>query len=179
MTPRIALLRGINVGGRMAVAMADLRALLGAQGWTNPRTLLQSGNAVFEAEGTDREIEGQLEKAVAARFGLAIDVMLRDSHAWGRMIAANPFAEAAKDDPSHLLAVVLKEAPVAQAVDDLRAAIKGPEQIDVQGTIAYIVYPNGIGRSALTNALIESRLKTRGTGRNWNTVLKLADLAAG
>jgi uncharacterized protein (DUF1697 family) len=73
--------------------------------------------------------------------------------------------------------MVLKKAPTAKAVETLRAAITGPEIIDAVGRHAYIVYPAGIGRSRLTNSLIDSKLGTRGTGRNWNTVLKLAELA--
>jgi uncharacterized protein (DUF1697 family) len=92
------------------------------------------------------------------------------------VIANNPFAKEAKNDPSHLVAMFLKRAPGTDQVVDLEKAIAGPELIRVQGRTAYIVYPNGIGRSKLTNALIDRKLQTRGTGRNWNTVLKLAQL---
>jgi uncharacterized protein (DUF1697 family) len=71
----------------------------------------------------------------------------------------------------------LRDAPKASAVEALRAAITGPELIASQGKHAYIVYPAGIGRSRLTTAMIEGKVHTLGTGRNWNTVLKLADLA--
>ena len=72
--------------------------------------------------------------------------------------------------------MILKKAPTAKAVATLRAAITGPEMIEAVGRHAYIVYPAGIGRSRLTSNLIDSKLDTRGTGRNWNTVLKLAEL---
>jgi uncharacterized protein (DUF1697 family) len=70
----------------------------------------------------------------------------------------------------------LKTAPPAERVDSLRASIKGPEIIQSDGKQLYVVYPAGIGGSKLTGALIEKKLGTRGTGRNWNTVLKLATL---
>ena len=89
------------------------------------------------------------------------------------IIANNPFPREAERDPGHLMAMFLKHAPGGKQVANLEAAIAGPEKVSVDGRLAYIVYPNGIGRSKLTNALIDRKLETRGTGRNWNTVLKL------
>jgi uncharacterized protein (DUF1697 family) len=95
---------------------------------------------------------------------------------WGAVIARNPFPNEAKADPAHLVVMFLKDAPDAKAVDQLNAAISGREVARAVGKQAYIVYPDGIGRSRLTTAIIEKKLGTRGTGRNWNTVLKLAAL---
>ena len=83
----------------------------------------------------------------------------------------------AERDPARLLVVFLKDAPGAAHVKALAEAIAGPEVVRARGRHAYIFYPAGIGRSSLTHALIEKRLGTHGTGRNWNTVLKLAALA--
>lgn len=175
----IALLRAVNVGGR-SVAMADLRALLADLRCVNPRTLLQSGNAVFElASGTSpAALETKLEVQAQRRFGMPIAFMLRTAAEWDAIIAHNPFPDAAKRDPAHLLLMALKAAPTAAAVKALRDGHKGPETIEVIGRDAYLIYPEGVGRSKLTNALIERRLGFAGTGRNWNTVLKLAALAA-
>jgi uncharacterized protein (DUF1697 family) len=175
---QIALLRGINVGGHKPVAMADLRALLAGLGFGEPRTLLQSGNLVFRGDApSDVALERLLEAEVERRLGLATQILVRSAEEWDALIAANPFPDAAEHDPGHLLLMPLKAAPAEQAVDALRAASTGPELIRVAGKQAYLVYPEGIGRSKLTNALIERTLGTRGTGRNWNTVLKLAALA--
>lgn len=179
MTTFIALLRAVNVGGR-SVPMARLRSLLDDFGCENSRTLLQSGNAVFTIRGriAAAALEKNLESEAQRVFGMAIAFMLRSSSEWNEMIAGNPFAAAAKDDPGHLLAMALKTAPTGTAVKALREGYKGPESIHVAGRDAYFVYPDGVGRSKLTNALIERKLGVAGTARNWNTVLKLAALCA-
>ncbi len=120
-------------------------------------------------------LETQSEKLLA----LKTDFRVRSAKEWKSAIARNPFLEAAECDPAHLVVMFLKDAPAAKNVKKLRAAIKGPELLRADGRQAYIVYPSGIGRSRLTNALIERKLGTRATGRNWNTVLKLGALAEG
>ena len=95
---------------------------------------------------------------------------------WEKIVARKPFPEEAKKDPSHLVVVFLKTAPPAKRVEALRAAIVGPEIICCDGKQLYVVYPAGMGRSKLTGALIEKKLDSRGTARNWNTVLKLLAL---
>jgi len=177
-TVHIALLRAVNVGGR-SLPMATLREALAELGMGNPRTLLQSGNVVLESTKTPAALEALLEKAIAERLGLVTDFFVRTAREWGAVLGANPFAREAADDPSHLLVMPLKSAPRAPQVEALRAAIKGRERVAVDGRHAYLVYPDGIGRSKLTIAVVESRLGTRGTGRNWNTVQKLAALARG
>jgi len=174
----IALLRAVNVGGR-SVAMAELRTMLAALGCGNPRTLLQSGNAVFtlKARSSQTAFEATLEAQAQLRFGMPVAFMLRSATEWDAIIAGNPFPEAAQRDPAHLVLMALKGEPAAAAVKALRDAYDGPETIHVAGRNAYLVYPEGIGRSKLTNALIERKLGVAGTARNWNTVLKLAALA--
>jgi len=176
MDVRIGLLRAVNVGGR-SVAMAELRELLAELGLKNPRTLLQSGNVVFESGKAPKALETLLEKAVLKQFGLESDHFVRTAPEWDEVIAANPFPREAKDDPSHLVVMPLKSAPKPAQLEALREAIKGRERVELVGRQAYLVYPDGIGRSKLTISVIESRLGTRGTGRNWNTVQKLAALA--
>ncbi|MDD5564553.1 MAG: DUF1697 domain-containing protein [Thermoanaerobaculaceae bacterium] len=180
MTAHIALLRGINVGGRKKVAMGDLRALLRDLGLADPHTLLQSGNLVFRDDGRDgAHLEELLQREAGRRLGLDTEIFVRSAREWRAIIAGNPFRAEASRDPGHLLVLLLKAAPDAAKAAALRAAITGPEQVDVRGRHAYAVYPRGIGRSRLTNALVERTLGTRATGRNWNTVLELAALAGG
>lgn len=176
-TDRIALLRGVNVGGRAQVAMPALRALLEELGYSGARTLLQSGNLVLGGSGPgDAELERLLETEIEKRFGLRTDVIVRDAPAWRRIVTENPYPGQAERDPSHLLVFAMRVAPTQRGVDALRAAISGPETVQAAGKQVYIAYPAGIGRSRLTNAVIERKLETRGTGRNWNTVLKLLAL---
>jgi uncharacterized protein (DUF1697 family) len=175
----IALLRAVNVGGR-SVAMAELRTMLAELGCGNPRTLLQSGNAVFtlKAQTSPTAFEAELEAQAQRRFGIPVAFMLRSAAEWGALILRNPFVEAAQRDPAHLVLMALKGAPTAAAINTWRDGYKGPETIHVAGRDAYLIYPEGVGRSKLTNALIERKLGVAGTARNWNTVLKLAALAS-
>jgi uncharacterized protein (DUF1697 family) len=177
MTTHIALLRAVNLGAHNAVAMADLRDLLARLGFTDPRTILQSGNAVFRSGKRPPVVERLLEKEAAARLGLATDFFVRTAAEWQALVAANPFPAEAERDPSHLVLMCLKAAPAPEAVAALQGSIAGRELVRAVGRHAYVVYSDGIGRSRLTIAVIERRLGTRGTGRNWNTVLKLAALA--
>jgi len=159
--------------------MADLRDLLGALGMQDARTLLQSGNAVFRSHvpAADK-VERLLEDGAAKRLDLSTEFFVRSASEWARVIDANPFRDEAKRDPARLVVMVLKEAPERAAVAALQKAVKGREQVRAKGREAFITYPDGQGRSKLTIALIERHLSTRGTARNWNTVLKLAALAA-
>lgn len=179
MTTWIGLLRAVNLGSHNKVSMAELRDLLGGLGLIQPRTLLQSGNIVFDSDQRSAaRLETRLEDAVREHLGLDTAILLRSAAEWQAMIDHNPFAAAARDDPGHLLLLTLCDEPDADAVAALRDAIRGREQVHVAGRHAWIVYPDGIGRSKLTTALIEKKLGTVATGRNWNTVLKLAALAA-
>jgi uncharacterized protein (DUF1697 family) len=179
MASYIALLRGINVGGRNKVAMADLRELATGLGLSGVTTVLQSGNLVFSAAGkTSGALEKLLEQETSKRLGVAADYIVRSAAELGKVVAANPFPQQAKDDPSHLVVMFLKSAATAKDVQAVEAAIKGRETASGTGKHLYIVYPDGIGDSKLTGALIESKLGGRGTARNWNTVLKLLALTS-
>lgn len=174
----LALLRGINVGGHRQVAMSDLRELLTVLGFTDPRSLLQSGNLVFRgARRKGAELERLLEGEAEKRLGLRTDFFVRTAEEWKGIVAGNPFRDEAERDPGHLLVVLLKRAPDGEQVEALRASITGPEVVRASGRHLYVVYPAGVGRSRLTNVLIEKKLGTSATGRNWNTVLKLGGLA--
>jgi uncharacterized protein (DUF1697 family) len=173
-TTYIALLRAINVGGRKAVSMTDLRELLDKLGFRDVRSLLQSGNLVFQGNArAGAGIERLLETEAAKRLTLETDFFVRTGGEWRAVVENNPFRKEAERDPSHLILACLKDAPDAEHVNGLQAAIVGREVVRAAGKHLYIVYPEGIGRSRLTNALIEKKLETRGTGRNWNTVLRL------
>ena len=178
MAVHVALLRAVNLGGKTQVAMSDLRNLVTELGLEQVRSVLNSGNLVFSGgRKSGAALEQLLETETDKRLGLRTDFLVRTANEWAKVVANNPFRAEAKRDPGHLVVMFLKKAPTAKAVETLRAAITGPESIKAVGRHAYIVYPDGIGRSRLTNRLIDSKLGTRGTGRNWNTVLKLAELA--
>lgn len=174
MTTCIALLRAVNLGGRNKVKMHDLRVLLEDLGMRDAQSLLQSGNLVFRSDvPTIAELEDLLEEATKERFGLDTDFFVRTAEELKAIIADNPFPDAAENDPSHLVVGFMKDAPDPAAVAALQKAIKGREIVRANGRQLYTVYPDGIGRSKLTSKMVEKKLGTRGTGRNWNTILKL------
>jgi len=155
-----ALLRAVNVAGHQPITMADLRAIAEKLGLTKVSTLLASGNLVFDGKATEAILESKLHT----------DVFLRSARELDAIVAANPFPKEATDDPGRLVVLFLKGKGDGAA---LQKAIKGREIARGKGNQIYVYYPDGQGRSKLTNALIEKTLGTRATARNWNTVLKL------
>lgn len=180
MTTRIALLRAINVAGHRKIAMSDLRGLMAELGFDDTRSILQTGNLVFSCKAlSGTALERHLEVEAEKRLGFRAEFLVRSDKQWARVIADNPFLVEAERDPSRLVVLFLKKTPSASGVTSLQVAIRGPELVRSVGKQLYVVYPNGIGRSRLTGRLIESKLGVLGTGRNWNTVLKIAGLASG
>jgi uncharacterized protein (DUF1697 family) len=180
MATHLAFLRGINVGGKNLVSMAELRRLLETLGFTNVKTLLQSGNVVFDGgRKSSASLESLLERKTKKKLGVAVDFHVRTASEWQAIIANNPFSAEAKRDPSHLLVMLMKSAPEPKNVTALQAAIQGPEYVHFDGRQGYLVYPAGIGTSKLTVAIMDRILGHRGTARNWNTVMKLAGMIAG
>jgi uncharacterized protein (DUF1697 family) len=157
--------------------MSDLRGLLARLGLKDAQSLLQSGNLVFRSDARTGDLERLLEAEADKRLGLRTEFFVRTAEEWKALIARNPFHAAAESDPSHFVVVFLKDAPDAKRVGALQAAITGPERVLSEGRQAYITYPAGIGNSRLNAGVIDRALGTRGTGRNWNTVLKLGALA--
>jgi uncharacterized protein (DUF1697 family) len=165
------------VGGHRSVGMTDLRDFLTKLGFDDARSLLQSGNVVFGSRArTGAELERFLEAESVKRFGIEIDFFVREPEEWKTMIRQNPFRKESELDPARLVVMLLKNPPRQEDVTALQESISGPEIVRAKGRHLYAFYPNGQGRSRLTNAVIERKLG-RCTGRNWNTVLKLALVA--
>jgi uncharacterized protein (DUF1697 family) len=168
-----ALLRAVNVGGRK-VTMAELKVAAAKLGHANCRTLVASGNLVFDAKKTAPEkLEAGLEAAIEKTFGLFSEVMVRDPAQWAAILKANPFLKKAKEDPAHLVCVVCKDKPdealLAAYLKTFREKYDKGEQIEVVGREIYIDYGPSIGQSKL---ILPKKVCT-GTARNWNTMLKL------
>lgn len=175
MASYIALLRGVNVGGNKKVSMSELRAMLTRLGFTDVRTVLQSGNVVFSAkEKNAARLEALLESEIAARLKLTSRVFVRSAEELRSVIAANPFRAESESDPSHLIVMFMRDEVDPVDVAALRAAIVGPERLEATGRHAYVVFPAGMADSRLAGPMFDRLLKTTSTGRNWNTVRKLA-----
>jgi uncharacterized protein (DUF1697 family) len=159
LTTHIALLRGINVGGHRSVGMTDLRTFLTQLGFEDVRSLLQSGNLVFQSRArTGAELERFLEAEAVKRFAIEIDFLIRTPDEWKSIIRQNPFRKEAELNPAQLVVHLLKSAPSAEQVPALQEDITGPELVHAQGKQLYAFYPDGQGRSRLTNAVIERKL---------------------
>jgi uncharacterized protein (DUF1697 family) len=177
MTTYIALLRAVNVAGHQILTMSVLREFIGQAGFSDVRTVLQSGNAIFRGKAASSDVvESKLEREAVKQLGLDTDFIVRTAKEWTEMIDRNPFPREAAVDPGHLVVSFLKKAPTERVLPELRTAIVGKERIELLGKNLFVVYPDGIGRSKLTTALIDRKLGTRGTGRNWNTVQRIQAL---
>ena len=174
MTHRIILFRGMNTGGVRA-PVAEQRVMAEAMGLKNPRTLLASGNLVVESDRDPDALEHDIEAAMEKTFGLKVAAMVRTREQWAALIAANPFAAEATAHPSKMLAMVMKAGIRDGALEACRDLAEGGEQVEAIEDVLYFWLPNGQGESGIFKKATP-RMLGMGTGRNWNTVLKLADM---
>ncbi len=177
----VALLRGINVGGKNPVPMRDLAALFTAAGCGRVRTYIQSGNVVFDPPSppapAGAALAALLAERIEARFGVTVPVVLRSAGALGAVVRANPFlAEGA--DPETLHVAFLADEPGAAAVARLDPARSPPDRFRVIGPDVYLSCPGGFARTRLTNDYFDRALATKSTVRNWRTVAKLLELSS-
>lgn len=174
MTTCVSLFRGINVGGNHIVPMNELKNLHEALGFRNVATYIQSGNVVFSSDETDpARLAQQIEESFAQKFGFRSQVIVRTSAELDEIIASNPFQEQPEKESKWVLVLFLATRPESTALEDLKKSYSGPEELYLIGQELYVYYSGGVGRSKLTLPLIEKKLKTAGTGRNWNTILQL------
>ena len=179
MTTYIALLRGINLGPRNKVAMADLRDLLSELGHDDVRTHILSGNAIFESSRRSASrIAAEIERAIERRFGHQIAVLVRTRDELADVVSSNPFP-AAKREPSHCFAIFLSENPPKAALDRLDPETYAPDEIRLGDRVIYAWLPNGVQGSKVLGLLTDKRLGVTTTNRNWNTTTKLLELAGG
>ena len=175
MTTWVALLRGINLGSRKRISMADLRALFETLGLVAIRTYVVSGNVVFESQRRARAVlAGDIERAIESTLGHDVTVVLRTGPELARIVAANPFPNA---DIATLYVTFLGDTPPRDRVGALEEVSIGGDEFAVRGTEVYLHVPNGYGRSKLNNETLERRLGVAGTTRNWRTTTTLAEMA--
>ena len=172
MTHCVALLRGINVGTAKRIAMADLRELIEDLGHSEVRTLLNSGNAVFKAKGSDPgKMAQSISKAVEKKFGFGVAVVVVTATDLAAILKENPLAKKAKDPARYLVAFVSGRAELESA-KPLLERTWAPEEIALGKHAAYLWCADGIHSSKLWQAFTRAT-KDGATARNWSTVLKL------
>ena len=177
MTRWVALLAGINIGGRTTVPMAELRAVFTELGYREVQTYIQSGNVLFEADtGDEGRVLAALRPALSARFGWDIEVLLRTGPELAAVIAGNPFLDR-QDDPTKLLVTFLSAEPAADRATRLLQPPAGETgELRLVGREVYLHASDGYGKSKLSNAYLARALGVVATTRNWKSVSKLHEL---
>ena len=173
----VALLRGINVGGKNRLAMADLAALFTDAGAKDVRTYIQSGNVVFGASAKSVErIASAVVRGIAADHGLEVPIVLRSGAELARVLAENPYL-AKKAAPEHLHVAFLAHLPAKKNAAALDPERSPGDALTLRGRDLYLHLPNGAGKTKITNVWLDKTLGTVSTVRNWRTVTTLAEMA--
>ena len=177
MTAFVSLFRGINVGGNRKVRMGELKEVHESLGLKDVLPYIQSGNVVFKSDDADlARLRRQIEDGFEKKFGFHAEVFVRTSVELSDIIDKNPFQGQQSKESKWVAVMFLAARPEDTVQEDLLKTYVGPEEIFIIGKEMYIYYPDGIGRSKLSHSYIEKKLKTVGTGRNWNTILQLQKL---
>jgi uncharacterized protein (DUF1697 family) len=175
----VALLRGVNVGGKNKLPMAYLAKMFVDLGCDDVRTYIQSGNVVFRAtEAKAKKLPGQIAGHLGLVFNYRVPVVVRSAAEMAVVIENNPFLKAgAFEETLHVL--FLSTRPEAQQIAALDPDRSPPDRFVVRDREIYLELPNGVADSKLTNAYFDSKLATMCTGRNWRTVMKLYEMMQG
>jgi len=179
MTKYIALLRGINVGGKRKVLMADLKDLFAKLGFSDCITYIQSGNVIFETLQTDsnQKFANQIEQAFFDCYGFEVPVMVRTYKEWEQVISINPFFKDKNIGIERLHLTLLDKVPSQNLIEELKQMDFGTDQFEVIGQHVFLCCTDKYSKTKMTNGLFEKKLKCKATTRNWKTVLKLSELA--
>lgn len=174
----ISLLRGVNLGPHRRLKMDELCAVYESLGVENVRSYVQSGNVLFRSgEGATAKLAARIETEIEKKFGFRPAVILRTTGDMRGVVAHNPFANRRGIEPNRLLVTFFAQQPSPATVEKVRALTSDPEEIHLRGREAYIYYPNGLGRPKVPWTTLEKLLQVVGTGRNWNSVSKLLQIA--
>jgi uncharacterized protein (DUF1697 family) len=174
----ICMLRGVNVGGHHLIRMDVLKALCESLGLRKVQTYLQSGNVIFATNERDLgRLAVAIENAIEQRCGFHCAVILRTVAELRDAIQGNPFATWKDIAPGKLLVTFLAKDPGQEARDEVLAMKIEPEELRMGFREYYVYFPSGAGQSKLPTAAIAKALKEPGTGRNWNSVTKMLEMA--
>lgn len=175
----VALLRGVNVGGKNRLPMKALVAMFCDSGCRDVRTYIQSGNVLFKADtALVHRVPALVTKAISARFGFNVPIVTRTVAELADVASSNPFLKHGAD-PKTLHVAFLLDRPSKSSVSEPEPDRSPPDEFAVRGREIYLRCPNGVARSKLTAQYFDSRLNTTSTARNWRTVMRLLELARG
>jgi uncharacterized protein (DUF1697 family) len=181
MTIYIALLRGINVGGKNKIKMTDLKTALENIGMARVQTYIQSGNVLFESQEGETSLRKRFEQEIEAVFGITLTVVLRTAEQLERIVGNCPFSEealaeaAATCEGESLYVAMLPEAPSQLGIEKLAAANNEEDEYRIDGQDVYLLFRHSIRDAKLGTNL--KKLGVSATVRNWNTMTKLMKLA--
>jgi uncharacterized protein (DUF1697 family) len=176
MATQVVLLRGINVGAHNRIAMADLRGLLADLGYRDARTLVQSGNIVLSSDLAPDGLAGELEGAIAGRFGVQTPVLVRTRDELAAVVALDPLGDVAQEHKLYQVSFLSAE-PDSEVVQKIAEVDFAPERFVHVGREIYAWHPGGIHSSRLARTLSDKRLGVVATARNWKTTTKLLEMA--
>jgi len=172
------MLRAVNVGGHSKIKMETLRALYSSLKFDNPQTYLQSGNVIFKTREHKLDVVAKrIQSAIEKKFACRTDIILRTTAELRRVVAKNPFAKRSNIEPGKFLVAFLVGDPGETACKTLEDQKFTPEEVHISGRELYIYFPDGMGKSKLPWPRIYKILNTPGTGRNWNSVTKMLEMA--
>jgi uncharacterized protein (DUF1697 family) len=174
--PHVALLRGVNLGGKNKLPMKELVLMFTEAGCHNVTTYIQSGNVIFSAvPAVAARIPALISAQIGKRFDFQTQIVLRTGEQLREIVSNNPFMKAgAAEETLHVL--FLADLPNSHDIDQLDADRSRPDEFIMHGREVYLRLPHGVARTKLTNNYFDSKLRTTSTGRNWRTVIKLSEL---
>jgi uncharacterized protein (DUF1697 family) len=175
MKPTVYLILFRGVGGKTQLPVAKLREKLSEAGFENVATYINSGNAILRSRLARKNVIATIAELCRRHFGFQKAIFAPTLAEWDELIARNPFPEAAATAPTTVHAALLASAPRAEDLDRLRGCAVAGEAIEVIGNVAYVHTPEGFGRSKLAEKF-DPWIGVTNTARNWNTVLRLAEL---
>jgi uncharacterized protein (DUF1697 family) len=175
----ISFLRGVNMAGHNKIKMTDLSTLYKKLGFKDAETFIQSGNVIFSNPGNlpVPEIAAKIEKAILKKFGYSIPAITRTPKDLCEIISLNPFMDEKNYNPERVAVIFLYDKPSEAQVVKVKDVNYPPDKFKISGKEIYIYCPNGFGKSKIYTGFFENKMKIIGTGRNWNTINTLLEIA--
>ena len=179
MTKQIAILRGINVGGKRKILMADLKTMFSALGFEDVQTYIQSGNVIFNSKSKDNDMEmaNKIEQSISKIYGFEVPVIVRTVNELNDAISNNPFFNKKETDIERHHLTFLKEVPEKENLEKIKSYTYLPDKFEIKEKNVFIYCSGKYSDSKFTNKFFENKLKISATTRNWKTVLKLSELS--